>query len=84
VVCSACFAASRLLVHAQSPSFGVGRAPSADELKAIDIDVLPDGRGLPTGSGTAREGKDVYTNRCATCHGPSLPVGPWHVAQRFV
>ena len=64
---------------AQSPSFGVGRAPTVDELKAIDIDVLPDGRGLPAGSGTARAGKDVYTNRCTTCHGASGKEGPQDV-----
>src|SRR5256714_14610457 len=51
----------------------------ADELKAIDIDVLPDGQGLPSGSGTARAGKDVYANRCATCHGPTGKEGPQDV-----
>jgi S-disulfanyl-L-cysteine oxidoreductase SoxD len=60
------FAAS---LWAQSPKYGVGRAPTADEIKAWDITVFPDGRGLPEGSGTAAEGKDVYERRCQRCHG---------------
>lgn len=54
---------------AQSPKYGVGRAPTAEEIKAWDITVFPDGRGLPEGSGTAAEGKDVYERRCQRCHG---------------
>src|SRR5205814_2985671 len=61
---------------AQSPSFGVGRPPSADELKSIDIEVLPDGRGLPPGSGTAAAGKTIYAARCVTCHGATGKEGP--------
>jgi cytochrome c len=64
---------------AQSPTFGVGRAPKSDDLKAIDIDVTPDGAGLPPGSGTAAAGKDVYTRRCETCHGPTGKEGPQDV-----
>ena len=63
----------------QAPTFGVGRAPSPDELKAIDIDVLPDGRGLPPGKSSAASGKEVYTNRCVTCHGPTGVEGPQEV-----
>ena len=61
---------------AQSPAFGVGRRPTADELKAIDIEVTPDGKGLPPGSGTAAAGKAVYTSRCEACHGPTGKEGP--------
>jgi S-disulfanyl-L-cysteine oxidoreductase SoxD len=64
---------------AQSPTFGVGRAPKPDELKAIDIDITPDGAGLPTGRATAAAGKDVYTRRCETCHGPTGKEGPQDV-----
>jgi cytochrome c len=63
----------------QSPSFSVGRAPTPAELSAIDIEVLPDGRGLPAGSSTASAGKDVYTRRCVTCHGPTGVEGPQDV-----
>jgi cytochrome c len=76
-VCAAGLSGPRL--SAQSPTFGVGRAPTADELRTIDIDVTPDGKGLPTGSGTAAAGKDVYTRRCETCHGPSGKEGPQDV-----
>jgi len=57
----------------------VGRPPIADELKAIDIEVLPDGRGLPPGRGSAAIGRDVYTRRCETCHGPTGREGPQDV-----
>ncbi len=63
----------------QSPTFGVGRAPTAAELRAIDIDVAPDGRGLRPGRGTAAAGKDVYARRCETCHGPTGKEGPQDV-----
>jgi len=64
---------------AQTPTYGIGRSPTAGELKQIDIDVLPDGRGLPPGSGTAAVGKDVYAARCVTCHGPTGTEGPQDV-----
>jgi cytochrome c len=46
-----------------------GRPPTADEIKAWDIDVLPDGTGLPPGSGTVARGKEVYETNCEACHG---------------
>jgi mono/diheme cytochrome c family protein len=66
-------------LSAQSPTYGVGRPPTADELKAIDIEVTPDGKGLRPGSSTAAAGKDVYTRRCETCHGPTGKEGPQEV-----
>jgi len=63
----------------QSPTYGVGRTPTPDELRAIDIEVTPDGKGLRHGSGTAAAGKDVYTRRCETCHGPTGKEGPQDV-----
>src|SRR4051794_6635872 len=65
-----------LLLAAQTPAPAVGHAPSADALRAIDIDVLPDGRGLPPGSGTAEQGKPIYEARCASCHGATGREGP--------
>ena len=57
-------------VSAQSPTFGVGRAPTADEVRAWDISIRPDGAELPPGHGTAREGAPLYTQKgCAGCHG---------------
>src|SRR5436190_387566 len=56
-------------IFAQSAKYGVGRAPTPEEVKAWDISVAPDGTGLPEGSGTAAQGKDVYASKCAKCHG---------------
>ena len=67
------------IAAAQSPTYRVGRAPTAEELSSIDIDVAPDGKGLPAGSGTAAIGKDVYTRRCETCHGATGREGPQEV-----
>jgi S-disulfanyl-L-cysteine oxidoreductase SoxD len=64
---------------AQSPTYGVGRAPKPEELRTIDIDVTPDGQGLLRGASTPAAGKDVYTRRCETCHGPSGKEGPQDV-----
>lgn len=60
----------------QSSVYGVGRTPSADDLKRLDIDVMPDGHGLPTGSGTAEQGRAVYARWCASCHGATGREGP--------
>ncbi len=53
------------------PHFGLGHAPSAAEIAAEDIDVSPDGAGLPAGSGTPEQGAQVYAASCAVCHGAS-------------
>ena len=56
---------------AQSPPqrFGFGTPASPDVIAPLDIDVRPDGTGLPAGSGTALAGRDVYARQCAACHG---------------
>ena len=55
---------------AQSPTYGVGRTPSAEEIRAWDISIGPDGAELPHGRGTAREGAKLYVSKgCAACHG---------------
>lgn len=65
---------------AQKP-LGIGRAATAEEIKAIDIDVMPDGRGLPAGSGSVAEGATVYAAKCASCHGKN---GEGATAERLV
>jgi S-disulfanyl-L-cysteine oxidoreductase SoxD len=72
----AAMATGELALFAQSPTFGVGRAARPDEIAAIDIDVRPDGAGLPPGSGSAAAGKQVYAARCVTCHGATGREGP--------
>jgi cytochrome c len=55
---------------------GIGRTPTAAEIEAADIDVMPDGRGLPPGGATAERGREVYARRCAACHGATGKEGP--------
>src|SRR5437867_7909994 len=61
---------------AQSPRYKVGRPPTADEIKAWDIAVGPEGRELPPGRGTVERGKVVYTEQCTRCHGATATEGP--------
>jgi cytochrome c len=51
--------------------FGYGRQATADEIKRIDIEVGPDGVGLPPGGGTAADGAPIFAAKCAGCHGPA-------------
>jgi len=46
-----------------------GREATANEVKAWDIDALPDGAGLPEGEGSVEEGDELYEEQCASCHG---------------
>ena len=61
------------IVEAGNPFAGkhgeLGRAATANEIAAWDIDVRPDFAGLPPGSGTALEGEDIWLEQCASCHG---------------
>src|SRR5262245_23905706 len=56
---------------AQGPTYRLGSTPSAEEMKARDTAVSPQGTQLPPGSGGVKEGADVYTKKCASCHGPN-------------
>lgn len=53
-------------------TYGFGRVATPEDIAAMDIDVMPDGRGLPPGQGTYEAGKEVYTAKCAACHGTDL------------
>lgn len=48
---------------------GIGRLATPAEVQAWDIDVRPDFKGLPTGSGSVAKGQDIWEARCASCHG---------------
>jgi cytochrome c len=48
---------------------GIGRAATPDEVAAWDIDVRPDFKGLPPGSGSVKQGQKVWDGKCASCHG---------------
>src|SRR5262245_33240991 len=57
-------------VLAQGPGFGIGRTPTAEEIRARDISIGPTGAELPPGKGTPKEGAQVYRAKgCAGCHG---------------
>ncbi len=63
-----CVAVATTAVQAQ-PYPGIGRAPTPQELAAWDIDVRPDWKGLPAGSGSVAAGEKLWDARCALCHG---------------
>jgi cytochrome c len=54
---------------AQLPTYGVGRPPTPEEVRAWELTIPPDGQGLPSGNGSVALGKTVYAERCAACHG---------------
>lgn len=56
----------------------VGRAPSAEEVRHYGLTVSPGGKGLPEGKGTATQGREVFTAKCARCHGENAQgnIGP--------
>ncbi len=47
----------------------LGRAATAEEVAAWDIDVRPDFKGLPAGSGSVEAGEEIWLDQCAACHG---------------
>lgn len=47
----------------------LGRPMTPDEIAAWDTSIMPDGAGLPAGSGTAGQGALIYAQKCAACHG---------------
>jgi S-disulfanyl-L-cysteine oxidoreductase SoxD len=61
---------------AQSPTYGLGKTPTEDEIRAWDISISPTGKELPPGHGTAKEGAQVYTQKCSICHGTTGSEGP--------
>ena len=78
---SAAAAQTQVAVKTETPSpgtvsavgshgvFGLGRPALPEEIAAWDIDIRPDGAGLPEGKGTVAQGEVVYTDNCAMCHG---------------
>lgn len=81
-ITNACFACGALfLVTATATAaagfhehYGFGTTPSASELAAF-TSPLPDGRGLPAGSGSVAQGAVLYQGQCASCHGDKLQGG---------
>lgn len=61
---------------AQSPTYGLGKAPTEEEIRAMDITISPDGSNLPPGRGSAKEGAPLFAQKCAACHGATGSGGP--------
>lgn len=57
------------IASAQTTYPGIGRPATPAEIKAWDIDVRPDFKGLPKGAGTVSQGQDIWETKCASCHG---------------
>ena len=56
-------------VTAEVGGYGIGTPASAGEIVGWDIDIRPDGKGLPPGSGSVEDGEMMYEEKCASCHG---------------
>ncbi len=58
--------------------YGLGRLATTEEIAAWDWEVMPDGAGLPIGSGDAIDGEEVFAEKCASCHGDFAEgMGRW-------
>ena len=57
-------------------SFGFGKRASEKQIAAWDIDIPPNGKGLPAGEGNVPRGRQVYAAKCAACHGATGTEGP--------
>jgi mono/diheme cytochrome c family protein len=78
---SAVWLAACVVALAQTTTYHLGRAPTEEEITSWDIAIGPEGKELPPGSGTAKEGAAIYAQKCAQCHGPDgtkaqFPLGP--------
>ncbi len=54
---------------ADTGAYGIGTPATAEEIAGWDIDIRPDGKGLPPGSGSVEDGEMMYEEKCASCHG---------------
>lgn len=65
-IAAACLAVG---TAAHADKLGIGHPATPAEIAGWDIDVRPDGQGLPKGKGTAAQGEEIFQERCAACHG---------------
>lgn len=72
--------AQEVAAPSRDGGFGLGRAALPEEVAAWDIDIRPDGAGLPVGSGDVWTGEEVFVDYCSACHGDfGEAVGRWPV-----
>lgn len=71
-VLAGCLTVAAASAGAQDTPYGFGRSATPEEVIALDTDVRFDGAGLPPGRGTVPEGKVLYEEQCAACHGLDL------------
>lgn len=55
---------------------GLGRSATDKDIQPWNIDISPDGQGLPPGQGSVKQGAQIYAMKCAGCHGPTGREGP--------
>jgi cytochrome c len=67
-------AAWSVVAAQEGPGLGVAATP--EQIEGWALTILPDGTGLPPGSGTARGGAEIYAAKCAACHGVNGTGGP--------
>ena len=58
-----------LAAPAIAGKLNLGREATPQEVAGWDIDVRPDGQGLPKGKGTAEQGEKIFLEQCSSCHG---------------
>ena len=77
----AAFLSAALLIAAApmlADSYGLGRPATMKEIAAWDWNIMPDGAGMPIGSGDAIDGEEVFAEKCASCHGDFAEgMGRW-------
>jgi S-disulfanyl-L-cysteine oxidoreductase SoxD len=56
-------------VAAERGHFGYGSVPTQEQIAGWNIDVRPDGAGLPPGKGSVEQGTEIYMTNCSACHG---------------
>jgi cytochrome c len=72
--CALVLAATAAAGQPAQTTYGFGTVPTQDELQRF-VSPLPDGRGLPAGSGTVEQGRAIYAQQCVACHGEQLQGG---------
>lgn len=61
---------SEIIVQANLPKqYSIGQHAAAEVIAGWDIDIRPDGMGLPEGSGSVEDGEEIFEEKCAACHG---------------